>query len=145
MTTTVEVKEKRHAGEALHCAFRHIQEKVGAETGDFAQAWVQPERWDSVVSWLSDYEKAEKANLLRYAEDLERRHKKHVSYECVYENTYRPEENETTHISDLCEMQDDEMGYPLERLIDDIANYGKAVIRIGYTTTTITPGKELET
>lgn len=106
--------------------------------------WVDKEKWDSVVSWLSDYEKAEKANLLTYAEDLERRHKKHVSYECVYENTYRPEENETTHISDLCEMQDDEMGYPLERLIDDIEKYGKAVMRIGYATTTITPRKDNE-
>ena len=129
----------------MHAAFRDIQTRLGAETGDFAQAWVEPERWDSVVSWLAEYVKAERANLLRYAEDLERRHKKHVGYECVYENTYRPEENETTHVSDLCEMQDDEMGYPLERLIADIEKDGKAVMRIGYATTTITPRKELKT
>tara|TARA_Y100001963_G_C6591234_1_gene358053 strand:+ start:13 stop:396 length:384 start_codon:yes stop_codon:yes gene_type:complete len=77
------------------------------------------------------------------AESLERRltrlAEKYVSYECVYENTYRPKENETTHVSNLCEMQDEELGYPLERLIDDIEKYGKAVIRIGYATTTITP------
>ena len=141
---TEEKAMETHAEEALHCAFRHIQEKVGVECGGFADMWVDKKKWDSVVSWLSDYEKAEKANLLTYAEDLERRHKKHVSYECVYENTYRPEENETTHISDLCEMQDDEMGYPLERLIDDIEKYGKAVMRIGYATTTITPRKDNE-
>ena len=144
-TETEEETMEEHAEEALHCAFRHIQEALDIKTGDFASMWVEEEKWDSVVSWLSDYEKAERANLLRYTEDLERRHKKHVSYECVYENTYRPEENETTHVSDLFEMQDDEMGYPLERLIADIEKDGKAVMRIGYATTTITPRKELKT
>jgi hypothetical protein len=41
-------------------------------------------------------------------------------------------------------MQDDEMGYPLERLIADIEKDGKAVMRIGYATTTITPRKDNE-
>ncbi len=49
---------------ALHAAFTVIQDKLEVETGDFAQAWVEPERWDSVVSWLAEYVKAEQAHLL---------------------------------------------------------------------------------
>jgi hypothetical protein len=47
------------ADEALHAAFRDIQTRLGAETGDFAQAWVEP-----VVAWLAEYVKAEQAHLL---------------------------------------------------------------------------------
>ena len=59
-----DMTDRNIAEEALHAAFRDIQTRLGAETGDFAQAWVEPERWDSVVAWLTEYVKAEQAHLL---------------------------------------------------------------------------------
>lgn len=47
------------AEEALHAAFRVMQKQLGVETGDFAQAWVEPKRWDTARAWFMDYMKAE--------------------------------------------------------------------------------------
>ena len=60
MNTEEEIMEA-HAEEALHCAFRHIQEKLGIECGGFASMWVEGEKWDSIRDWLVSYQKAEVA------------------------------------------------------------------------------------
>ena len=60
-TETEEETMEAHAEEALHCAFRHIQEALDIKTGDFASMWVYEEKWDSIRDWLVSYQKAEVA------------------------------------------------------------------------------------
>ena len=60
-TDTEEEPMEEHAEEALHCAFRNIQEALDIKTGDFASMWVCEEKWDSIRDWLVSYQKAEVA------------------------------------------------------------------------------------
>ena len=46
--------------EALNKAFRHIQDRIGVESGDFACAWAHQPVIDAFKQWFKDYAKAER-------------------------------------------------------------------------------------
>ena len=46
--------------EALNKAFRHVQDKIGVESGDFACAWVCKGQLENFKEWLKTYARAER-------------------------------------------------------------------------------------
>lgn len=53
------MNDQKLAEEALHLAFRHIQDTLGVETGDGAAYWCEHQWWNNTVVKLRDYIKFE--------------------------------------------------------------------------------------
>tara|TARA_Y100000310_G_scaffold343304_2_gene450298 strand:- start:2971 stop:3234 length:264 start_codon:yes stop_codon:yes gene_type:complete len=54
---------------ALDKAFRHVQDEIGVQSGDFAQAWADPNQVSAFKEWMKSYAIAERKFYVDYLEN----------------------------------------------------------------------------